>query len=252
MGRGREVVAVLERDDEDQVVSGAAALADMLDAAPVPLRVGAAAAAAGAEAHRRAAVVLDALSPDHVVGAVLRARQDDALLVDVATGARVPLLVIPAGVRGTISSLRRVLVPLDGSAATAAEVRPLVGSALDAGADVVAVHVFDTSTTPAFWDQAAHSHRTWTREFMRRHGLDRVRLDLRRGQPVVEVLAEAGRGDVDVVLLGWGQDLGIGRAPVVRALLEAAVPLLLTGAGPGTNDRRGRGPSSLAPGPAPR
>jgi hypothetical protein len=139
-----------------------------------------------------------------------------------------PLLVVPEHAVLTPGSLIRVLVPLDGRAETAASVAEMADRLLTGGAEVVAVHVFVPATVPAFWDQAAHSHASWTAEFLRRN-LPAVRdLGLRRGEPAEEVLAEVAASGSDVLLLGWSQNLVEGKAQIVRkCLMHGSVPVLL-------------------------
>jgi nucleotide-binding universal stress UspA family protein len=158
---------------------------------------------------------------------------------------------VPRAAAGTAGRLARVLLPLDGAPGTAAGVARLVGSALAGGAEVVALHVFEPATVPAFWDHAGHTDVEWSHEFLRRNLPREVRLDLRRGDPAHEVLAEVEREDADLVLVGWGQDLAAGRAATVReALSECPVPVLLVrrelrSRGPGTFADHGTGPSTL-------
>lgn len=241
MTHTEQVVAVLEREEDEQVVDAAQALARALGAEVAVLRPH------GGDA---AGEVLRSLAGEQVVGAVLSAHGEHAVLWEVVTRATVPILVIPRDLTGTLESVDRVVVPLDGSAATAAVVAPMIRAVLAAGADVVAVHVFAPATAPAFWDHAGHSHVAFTEEFLRRHQLEGVRLDLRRGRPVVELLDTLDRSHADLVLLGWSQDLSAGHADVVRrALVSAAVPVLLVGAGPGPLPDQDTGPSALPPSP---
>lgn len=247
MSPHERVVAVVEHGgpgDEEQVVAAARALGGALGATPVRLTPG---------ADDPAAEVLRALAAEGVAGAALSAHGEDPVLWQVLTHVTVPLLVVPPGVTRAMRSLATVVVPLDGTWVTATAVAPMTRSMLDAGVDVVAVHVFDTSTAPAFWDHAGHSHASFTEEFLRRHQLGGVRLDLRRGRPVVEVLSTVDRSGADLVLMAWGQDLSPGHAAVVRhALLTATVPVLLVRAGPGTLPEPDEGPSALPPHPGRR
>lgn len=252
MTAAARIVAVLEGGSDERLLAAAAALGRLLGAETIGLRLDEdACPGAGAAGAGRSEQVLDALAGDGVVGGALSSGGDRPLFWEVITRTQVPVLVVPPGASRTLRPIRRVVLPLDGSSWTASVVEELAQAAVAAGVDVVPVHVFAPATTPAFWDQAAYSHRTWTAEFLRRHRLGDAPLDLRRGTPAAEVLQTVERSGADLVLLGWSQDLRPGHAPVVRRLLEGSVPVLLVGSGPGTFDERQRGPSSLAPGEGP-
>lgn len=182
--------------------------------------------------------------PDHIDRVVAALEGDDVdvgvIGVDTPAGGcwdvlpRVtrPVLVVPEHAAPAPGSLARVLVPLDGRAETAASVTGMADRLRAGGAEVLAVHVFVPTTVPAFWDQAAHSHESWTAEFLRRNLPAAAGLGLRRGRPVDEVLAQCGESGVDLLLLGWSQDLSEGHAQVVRSALTAgAVPVLLVPTG---------------------
>ena len=68
-----------------------------------------------------------------------------------------PVVLVPAAARGRRPQIRRVLVPLDGTAESAAAVAETVEQFARAGVDLVVLHVFDAETVPRFWDQAAHA-----------------------------------------------------------------------------------------------
>ena len=218
------VIAVLEQHDDHQVVAAAESLAHLLGADSVRLPV------PDGEPAARLRAVLDALGAGDVVGAALTAHGADPLCWELVTRTSVPVLVVPRACEGTMSAISRVLLPLDGSAETAACVADVAHRALDAGASVVATHVFNADNVPAFWDQVAHTQQQWTREFLLRNLPEAVELDLRRGGPADEVMAEATRSGVDLVVVGWAQDLAEGRAATVRhALTHGRVPVLLVG-----------------------
>lgn len=225
----RHVTAVLERDDESlpasldrQVVAAAEAIAHLLRAEARPLRL------PSRPAVDRAGLVLEALAADDVAAAVLSAKGPEPLCWDVITQIAKPVVVVPRSSRRTMRRISRVLLPLDGTHTSAASVADLAQRAVDAGATVIATHVFDAGTVPAFWDQAAHSGKEWTREFALRHLPDAVTLDLRSGRPADEVLAQAEQDGVDLIIIGWGQNLSAGRAETVRhALTNGQAPVLL-------------------------
>jgi len=173
---------------------------------------------------------------DRVVAVLERDEEVGVLGVDTPAGGcwdvlpRVtrPLLVVPEHATLTPGSLARVLVPLDGRAETAASVAGMADRLRAGGAEVFAVHVFVPTTVPAFWDQAAHSHASWTAEFLRRNLPAARDLGLRRGEPAEEILAAAAASRIDLLLLGWSQSLVAGKAQIVReCLLHGSLPVLL-------------------------
>jgi nucleotide-binding universal stress UspA family protein len=182
--------------------------------------------------------------------AVLRVDPDpDRAFWEIIRRARKPVVALPSGVEVGERPISRVLLPLDGTVASARAVSPAVRQLLDAGTEVVAAHVFDTSTVPAFWDQAAHGRPAFSDEFVRRHLPAGVRLALRRGSPAEEVLAESELTDADLLLLGWAQLLTPGRAALVRRALAGRVPVMLVGTGSGRSDDE-KGTFGPPPGPA--
>jgi nucleotide-binding universal stress UspA family protein len=147
----------------------------------------------------------------------------------VLAGAGKPILLVPPTVAGS-RPVRRVLVPLEGTAETSVTVTDPLIELSRAGVEPIALHVFDEETVPRFWDDLAHARSTYAHEFRRRWcdaaGIADVRL--RRGHPATHVLDLAEQEHIDLIALGWNQDLGTGRAELVRAVLEVAeVPVLL-------------------------
>jgi len=221
------VIAVLEQADDRKVLEAAEALASLLGVETRRLRVH--------NGGRQAAVreVLTAIAHDDVRAAVLDAQIEDSVCWDVMQRASKPLLVLPRHCDRITNRISGILVPLDGTQETASCVAQMTERALSAGVRVVGMHVFDTTTVPAFWDQAAHSHACWTEEFRHKNLPVGVVLDLCRGHTPDEVLTEALRTDVDVIMIGWSQNLGEGRAPTVRrTLMEGVLPVLLVSTSP--------------------
>lgn len=141
-----------------------------------------------------------------------------------------PIVVVPPDADGPLDGhLDCVLAPLDGSAASAHAVAESLRLFCARGVDVVVLHVFDAATVPRFWDQAQHAQPVWEEEFRARYCDEAgVRVQLRSGVPGEHVVAVAAQEQADLIVLGWAQDLGAGRARTVReALSGAAVPLLL-------------------------
>jgi nucleotide-binding universal stress UspA family protein len=140
-----------------------------------------------------------------------------------------PVVVVPPATPGRSTTIRRALVPLEGSEASTACVAEPLEALAAAGVHLVPIHVFDLDTSPSFWDHAAHSHDSFATSFARRWcapAADRLRL--RRGPAGDAVVAAARDDDIDLIVLGWSRHLAAGRAPVVRTVLaEARVPVLL-------------------------
>jgi nucleotide-binding universal stress UspA family protein len=141
-----------------------------------------------------------------------------------------PLVVVPPDVERP-DVLRRIVVPLEGSLSASLTPTEILELAEDTELDVVAVHVHDESSIPAFGDQPQHETREWAREFVARYcplGVGEVRLETRVGRRDEEILRATEEVEADMIALGWSQELAPGRANVVRAALERAhVPVLL-------------------------
>jgi nucleotide-binding universal stress UspA family protein len=167
--------------------------------------------------------------PTTLLGVLARDEPTPSTWQQVVRDATKPVVVVPEMAELSRPMISRVLVPLDGTPEAAGAVARTVALFAGAGVDVVVLHVFDASTVPRFWDQAAHARRAWEEEFMTRFcAQPGARLELRSGtagQQVVDVAATEG---VDLITLGWSQRLDPGRAQTVRrTVLEAAVPVML-------------------------
>jgi nucleotide-binding universal stress UspA family protein len=140
----------------------------------------------------------------------------------VATALRKPVLVVPPDADPP-AAYRRVLVPLEGTVSSSLAPRTIFELAAGAEIDVLALHVHDEESIPAFTDQPQHEQQTWTREFLRRYcpwGFGAVRLETRVGRSGELIPAVAEERGCDLIALGWSQELASGRAPVVRETLE--------------------------------
>lgn len=168
-----------------------------------------------------------------VVGARDRRRPgDDRPVGHVALAllarVRVPLVVVPPDVHAP-DRLHRMLVPLDGTMATAQRARAAIDLATTAGLEVTVIHVCEPDRMPMFADQPQHETHAFAHAFLARYAPGApVHLELRIGPPADEVLAAAEALDADLLALAWAQILDPGRARVVRRLLaHSPVPLLL-------------------------
>jgi nucleotide-binding universal stress UspA family protein len=139
----------------------------------------------------------------------------------VATHLSKPVLVVPP--EEPIRPVpRKVLFPLDGTRGVSAAVRPLIATYVAAGAEVIAVHVFEPNTVPRFLD-GVPDEIVWRDEFLAQHCADLgIRLETRPGPTVLALLDVATREDVDVIALGWRQNLAPAHAQIVREVLQRA------------------------------
>ena len=218
-----EVLAVLADGNEEQITQVAAAVAALMRAELRPFRQD-----IGAAPGCRADAVLEALGGPGVSAAVLAAETDEAAACwRVVQRADKPVVLVPPGARPT-GTISRALVPLDGTGRSAAAVADLVGLLAGAGVDIVVLHVFDATTVPMFWDQAAHAGQAWSAQFLERHVPTGARLELRTGTPGEHVVSVADAERTDLIALGWSRHLGPGRALTVRrSVVEAGRPVLL-------------------------
>ena len=122
----------------------------------------AAAEAAGADLHvvqgPVATSLVEASRQDDVLALVMGARATPFgprpaghIALDVATGAGCPLVVVPPDCRLPFR-LRRVLVPMEAVAQTAAAVQQTLRRAFTAGLEVMVLHVIDADSLPMFSD----------------------------------------------------------------------------------------------------
>jgi nucleotide-binding universal stress UspA family protein len=142
-----------------------------------------------------------------------------------------PVLVVPPEFTSPVARppILRALIPLEGTAESAGAVAESLRRLAGAGVHLVGLHVFDATTVPRFWDEPGHAEQSFTTEFLARWCADTdVDLRLRRGAAPTTVIEVAEAEDVDLIALGWSQNLSAGRANVVRAALtRSCVPVLL-------------------------
>lgn len=177
--------------------------------------------AAGAE--DVAAVVIGAR------GACAGKRPAGSTAMALLTSLDKPIAVVPpTALQRPIGS---VLVPLDGTAASAVALREIVELASSAQLRIVVAHVHRAPSLPAFSNHLPHEVQAWSREFIARHcpaALD-AKLELRVGEAHEHILDICRAASCDLVALGWSQDIARGRAAVVRQVLaQSPVPVLLT------------------------
>ncbi|MDI6858320.1 MAG: universal stress protein [Dehalococcoidia bacterium] len=142
---------------------------------------------------------------------------------------------------GRLRRMRRILVPLDGTAEAAFALKEASGLAKQANARLLMLHVIESNpergkapATPSFSDHSPYEMEAWGDEFFRSNfaltpapqGLE-VEIALRFGDPQSEIIQFAAESDCDLVVAAWSGNLSPGRAAVVLRLLhEATCPLL--------------------------
>jgi hypothetical protein len=220
-----EVLAVVGRGDEGPVVQTAELLVRLAGGQVRQLRL-----AAGLSPARAARQVMQALrEPGTVIGVLAGDERSRPLWQPVAQRSAKPVMLVPAGARQLPRRIRRVLLPLDGTARSAAAVAETAERFARSGAELVVLHVFDAETVPKFWNQHAHADQAWEQEFLARYcALPGARLELRSGAAAEYVVKVAGAEQADVIALAWSQRLEPGRAAAVRrTILDAEVPVML-------------------------
>jgi nucleotide-binding universal stress UspA family protein len=246
----RKVIAALDNSlAAGAVLATAGNLAELFDAKVEALHVGedgdasarAEAARAGLQLHRIAGptvpALVEAAAAEDVAALVVGTRRlpvggrpVGTTALDVITSLLKPVAVVPPDAFRR-SALQRVLVPLEGTAASSLAPRGIIELAHDADLDVVVLHVHDASTLPAFTDQPQHQARAWADEFVARYcpwGIGKVNVELRVGRPAEQIVAAAEETGTHLIALGWSQEIDWGRAPVVREVLERGrIPVLL-------------------------
>ncbi len=124
---------------------------------------------------------------------------------------------------------RRLLIPLEGTEASTQAALKVLLHLVAADVELVVVHVFSESTTPAMLDHPWRDLEILGKEFLSRHlPQQEASIELRHGHvgtQVAEVCDECG---ADLIVLSWSQDSTAGRARTVRQILGAAqLPILL-------------------------
>lgn len=146
-------------------------------------------------------------------------RQPGRTALAVTAQVTKPVVVVPPD-QPITAAPRRVLFPLDGTHRVSTAVHATVRTYVEAGFEAIAVHVFEPKTVPRFLDGPADAV-IWADEFAARQHVAElgVRLVVGVGEPVAKLLQVADAEDVDMIALGWRQDLSAERSRVVRGIL---------------------------------
>jgi nucleotide-binding universal stress UspA family protein len=168
-----------------------------------------------------------------------------ALAIELLERLSAPVTVVVPDCRLPLSGIQRVLLPLDGTAgSSAAAARALRLLHLE-GTDVLALHVVSAESVPPFVDQPQHGYAQFAESFREANCAASVsELAICHGDVGDAVVLSAESEQVDLIVMGWAQELQAGRAEVVRMVLRAGGPpvvLLPEGsAGPHVAAERGR------------
>jgi nucleotide-binding universal stress UspA family protein len=139
----------------------------------------------------------------------------------VATRLSKPVLVVPSDAPPR-TTLTRVLFPLDGNRGVSTALHPLIAAYVAVGFEVIALHVFQPDTVPRFLDRPEDID-VWREEFLAEHCAELgIRLLTRPGPTTESLLDVAVTEDVDIIAMGWHQDLSAHHAAVVRKVLTRA------------------------------
>lgn len=233
---GAEVDAVHVGEDGDRIAAATAAAAGI----PFERVEGPVVPALTRAARHRDAVAL-------VVGArgLPSGRKVGSTALEVITSLTKPVVVVPPEAPRDVT-VKRVLVPLEGTPLTSLAPKGLIKLADDADVEVIVLHVHGAEDVPSFTDQPQHEADAWRDEFLARYcpwGIGQVTMQNRVGRREDEIVRAASETNADLVAIGWAQRLAAGRAPIVRELLERGrTPVLLIplrlGAGNRNRSRR--------------
>jgi len=154
-----------------------------------------------------------------------------------------PLLLVRQGMR-PLTTLRRLVVPLEGSPSASSAMRHADGALCARGREIVMLHVVTRSTprergsfpAPRIVDQEHYEWSAWQDEFCMRFSQcpegGRHRVCLRVGEPASTIVKEANAVGAELIVLSWKGSFAKGHGAVVKALLDTApCPLLIVPAG---------------------
>jgi len=167
------------------------------------------------------------------------AGEGDVIALVVRHAGEQPLFVLRPGMRPLVT-LRRVVVPLEGSPSSSEAMRLTDEAFCRRGREIVVVHVGTVDTpdepgsmpAPRMVDQEHYEWSSWHEEFTMRFAAcpegGRHRTVVRVGEPPAVIVEEATRLPADLIVLAWTGVFSSGRSPYVHTLLdEAPCPLLL-------------------------
>jgi len=182
------------------------------------------------------ASLLDAVSAPEVVAAVFGARTTPGgrrpvgrTSLHILRNASKPVVVVPPDVVGeSRSSLRRLLVPLDGTVESSRAIAESLAPLVVAETEIVVLHVFTVGTVPPTLDRPVRDLSLWGSEFLARFCDIANRIELRTGSVGDNVADVCEQEAADLVVLSWSQDLSADHAAVIHDVLSrSSIPVLL-------------------------
>lgn len=196
-----------------------------------------------AECARLSVVILAARYGEHAPQG--EAHAANAIARQVMESVARPILIIPPDRDMTAWRLHKALMPQDGTAECAGALAQFINRSAPLGIENLVLRIAgakvgqptDTGTlaTPRYVDHPQYEWEAWGREFLDRilgMGTDlngsRLTLLMATGEPAAETLRVAREKEVDMIVLPWHRAIGIGRARMVKSVLQgAACPVLL-------------------------
>lgn len=142
-------------------------------------------------------------------------------------GAGKPVVIVPPEVLSP-GRLRRLVLPLEGTAESSRPVLEVLWPMLEADIELVVLHVFTDESVPRMLDRPVRDIEQLGREFLARHFPHASAIEMRGGPMGAQLLDVCTKHDADLVVLSWSQDSSEGHANVVREVLGVStLPVLL-------------------------
>lgn len=154
-----------------------------------------------------------------------------------------PVLLVPPARGQQPYSLRRVLLPHDGTPTTTAAAAPAIELAHRAGAEVLVLHVAaahvsppqepGSLTTPRYVDQGHYEWPAWAHEFLERvcpppGALSRLRLAAATDATGAQITQFARDYRADLIVLDWHGSWEVEHAEITKGVLrEALCPVMM-------------------------
>lgn len=163
--------------------------------------------------------------------------------LSVLLGAACPVVLVDPTQTLSEWTLKRLLVPHDGSPAVSDAVKPAAELARRAGAELVVLQAAGAERAaesgsiapPLYIDQPQHEWPAWAGEFLQRLATVcpladvRVRLLVGRGEPAEETIRVASEESADLIVLAWRGRWEAHCAPTLKAVLrDAPCPIMVT------------------------